>query len=171
MFTILKHTPVWVWILFIFLIYRGVSALKKRTLSLWRLLVLPVLFFVWAVLSIWGELQSKGFGFAGFVLGLVVGGAVGWQLWRNKGSYNTATGLFDRSGSAWTLVLVLFAFVFKFALSVNLHLNTSLATAPGFCLSFGSVSGLVDGIFWGGTINLLGQMWKVKKSIQSRGLL
>lgn len=155
---ILKHTPIWVWGLFVFLVYRGVVAFKKRSVTLSRLLVLPIVFFMWALLSIWGELQAKPPAIAGFVIGILGGGVIGWKLWRNSGVYQHSTGLFERNGSVCTLIFILVAFVSKFALSVQLAYQPGLAFDTGFCAFFGGVSGLVDGVFWGNTVILLLQM-------------
>ena len=46
---IIRNTPFGVWILFVFLIKRGVGALQQRKVSLAKLLVIPSLFLIWGV--------------------------------------------------------------------------------------------------------------------------
>lgn len=45
-FAILGHTPLWVWFLLAFLVYRGVAAMRPRDVSPSRGLIIPVVFFV-----------------------------------------------------------------------------------------------------------------------------
>jgi len=46
-FQILAHTPLWVWALFAFLVYRGVAAMGAREVSPYRVLIVPAVFLVW----------------------------------------------------------------------------------------------------------------------------
>ena len=44
--TILHNTPIWVFALLGFLIWRGVQALRAKTQPFWRLLIVPLIFLV-----------------------------------------------------------------------------------------------------------------------------
>ena len=44
---IVAHTPLWVWALFAFLVYRGVAGMRTREVSPFRVLIVPAVFFVW----------------------------------------------------------------------------------------------------------------------------
>ncbi|WP_244427611.1 hypothetical protein [Bartonella queenslandensis] len=48
LFNILTGTPLWAWILLIFLIARGIIALKDRETKVYRLFLLPLVFLFWA---------------------------------------------------------------------------------------------------------------------------
>ncbi|WP_338049386.1 DUF6622 family protein [Photorhabdus heterorhabditis] len=50
--TIIKDTPIWVWILFAFLIRRGISALYDREMRIDRLFLLPIVFLVWGIYNV-----------------------------------------------------------------------------------------------------------------------
>ncbi|WP_338861107.1 DUF6622 family protein [Xenorhabdus griffiniae] len=52
---IIKGTPIWVWILFVFLIKRGINALYDREMRIDRLFFMPVLFLIWAIYSVLNE--------------------------------------------------------------------------------------------------------------------
>ncbi len=108
MITIFQYTPLWVWVLFGFLIYRGIQALHFRQMSLLRMLVLPGIFFVWAILSIFAELQILWLGFTGFLAGLLFGFGIGWLICKNSVkavTFDPATKLIGRPGSYWTYSL------------------------------------------------------------------
>jgi hypothetical protein len=42
---IISGTPLKVWILFVFLLFLGVRALRPSTVSVWRIALLPTFFF------------------------------------------------------------------------------------------------------------------------------
>ena len=58
-FDILSHTPVWVWVLFAYLVSRGVVALREREMQPGRALIVPIVFLVWGLA---GLLESRGLG-------------------------------------------------------------------------------------------------------------
>ena len=43
---ILINTPVWVWPLLAYLIWQGAQALRPRTQPIWRMLIVPLVFFL-----------------------------------------------------------------------------------------------------------------------------
>ena len=46
---VVTHTPVWVWVLFIFLISRGLKARRPATVTLERLAIIPGIFLIWDI--------------------------------------------------------------------------------------------------------------------------
>ncbi|MEJ2625771.1 MAG: hypothetical protein P8Z80_14890 [Pseudolabrys sp.] len=149
---ILSGTPVWVWALFAFLLFRGIAALRAREMTPARMLVLPVIFLVWALAGMFFELVAWPAALAAFVVALAIGLAGGWANAARLpvATRDPVTGLVCRPGSATTLVLVLVGFVAKYVLSVALAMHANLGAQTGFAALFGGVSGLIDGAFWGG---------------------
>jgi hypothetical protein len=45
-FRILTHTPIWVFVLLAYLIWQGLQALRPRTQPVWRMLIVPLVFFL-----------------------------------------------------------------------------------------------------------------------------
>lgn len=45
----LKNTPVWVYLLFAFLLYRGIKARTPATVTLEKLALIPAIFLVWDI--------------------------------------------------------------------------------------------------------------------------
>lgn len=78
----IKDAPVWVWILLVFLIQRGINALSDREMRIERLFLLPLLFLVWGVYSVIHETANTGIALAVMLVGLIIGMAAGWGLWR-----------------------------------------------------------------------------------------
>ncbi|SFN82492.1 DUF6622 family protein [Xenorhabdus japonica] len=75
--SIIKGTPIWVWILFAFLIKRGINALYDREMRIERLFFMPILFFIWAVYSVLHETTFSNTAFLALILGIFVGGGIG----------------------------------------------------------------------------------------------
>lgn len=154
--TILKDTPLWVWILFAFLIKRGVNALYDRKMRIERLFFLPILFFIWGGYNVLNETVFTNVALLMFILGILAGGIVGWVLWKNQPRLRKGSdsGFIIRSGTPLTLILILVVFIVKFIISAMSGVNPALLHSFNFNLMFGFISGLSDGVFWGGTLNL-----------------
>lgn len=152
----LRATPVWVWILLAFLIRRGFAALYDRKMAIGRLFLLPVLFLVWGAYGVITETELPGVSLSMMIAGLLAGSALGYRLWRSQPPLRDTDnpGMVIRSGTPLTLGLIVIAFSMKFTLTSALYLQPGLRSATSFCLLFGGMTGLVDGIFWGGTLRL-----------------
>ena len=154
---IVRHTPTWVWLLLVFLLYRGLKSTVPREMAPRRMLVLPVIFFVWAVHGMLSELGAPGYALGGFCAALVVGALLGRNLAYRQAppEFDPGLGQVRRPGSFIPLLLVMFAFVSKYALSVYLAYHPELAQTAGYCGFYGMMSGLTDGVFWGLTFTQL----------------
>ena len=78
-----KHTPWWVFLIFLFVMSRGVAALQTRTVEISRLAILPVIFAIWGGYSLFNlfGLIPKRSAFSRFAL--LVGAVVGLVLSRH----------------------------------------------------------------------------------------
>ncbi|KFX06960.1 hypothetical protein KP22_02405 [Pectobacterium betavasculorum] len=162
---ILRHTPYWVWAVLGYLIYAGVKASHPRRQSLARMLVVPAIFMVWGISSIFHTLMLPLAAAGGFLLMLMIGGWVGWACGKRSGTYLPESRGFQRTGSWWPLVLMLLTFCSRFYLSVQLARFPILAHDPVFCLLSGAVGGITAGIFSGVSLRLLNQMRKIRPSL------
>nr|WP_183005563.1 hypothetical protein [Achromobacter sp. UMC71] len=135
--------------------------MRPRRMSVARTFLLPILFLVWVLVSIHGEVTDLRSAYEAFAGGALVGGAIGWVLWLRAGraTYYPETRMIERPGSPITLVLLVLAFVSKFALMAMLAQDHGLAADAAFSAAFGGVSGWIDGMFWGGTLS---QVWHLR---------
>ena len=140
----LRNTPVWVWILLAFLLRRGFAALYDREMTTGRFFFLPILFLVWGAYGVITE------------TGLLAGTALGYRLWRSQPPLRNSDnpGMIIRAGTPLTLGLIVITFCMKFILVSVIDLHPGLRSSAIFCMLFGGVTGLVDGVFWGGTLRL-----------------
>ncbi|ELC6383289.1 hypothetical protein Q8V88_003988 [Enterobacter hormaechei] len=152
----LKDTPVWVWILLAFLLRRGFAALYDREMTTGRLFFLPVLFLVWGVYGVITETKLAGVSLTMMAAGLLAGTAIGYKLWRSQPPLRNSDnpGMIIRAGTPLTLGLIVIAFCMKFIPTSAIYLQPGLGSSASFCMLFGGVTGLVDGVFWGGTLRL-----------------
>lgn len=151
MLIILHNTPIWVWCLLAFLIYRGLQALRPREMTPQRMLLLPVLFLVWALSGIVTDVKNWPIALVSCLVMLIAGAMLGSRIAQGQppAYRDGVTGLINRPGSPITLVLICLGFSLKYALAVVLAEQSDMARDPGFCAVFGGVGGFVDGIFWG----------------------
>ncbi|MGY4155485.1 hypothetical protein ACVINW_001327 [Bradyrhizobium sp. USDA 4461] len=57
--TILQHTPTWVYALFAVLLILGALSLRPRTVEVWRLLIVPVVFIAWGMYGLLLRLDAS----------------------------------------------------------------------------------------------------------------
>lgn len=154
---VIAHAPVWVWVLLVILVLRGIKALQPRTMSLGRLLLLPVIFLVWGGYALAVETSMSGAALGAGVIGLLLGGVIGWCCWRYSPALVAANepGCVIRAGSVLPLIFIVAAFVSRFAMAASLHLHHEWLADTRAMLIVGLWSGAIDGVFWGGSFNLL----------------
>jgi len=163
-YEILSHTPIWVWALLAFLVSRGLNAMQPRTIAPVRVLIIPVVFLVWGLVSL---ISSRGLGFAFvlFVVGTAAGLAAGSALAALMPAprLDRQTGLLAMPGSPIPLALILAAFVVKYAGSVALVGASDPATHAEIASAMALIGGVFAGLFWGRT---LGQF---RRALQADG--
>ncbi|MDC9620817.1 hypothetical protein PSI22_04030 [Xenorhabdus sp. XENO-7] len=164
--TIIKDTPIWVWILLVFLIIRGIKALSNREMSIGRIFLLPTVFLVWGIHSVLTETYFSNLSLVMMGIGLIFGTTIGWILWRSQPRLRkkTNSNLIIRPGTPLTLIVIMITFVSKFIMTALLSIYPILLHSLHYNLLFGLLSGLLDGIFWGGTLNLFISWCKNKNS-------
>jgi hypothetical protein len=74
---VVSHTPVWVWVLFIFLISRGVKARKPATVTLEKLAIIPSIFLIWDIYDLVIYRQLSVATIALWMAGILAGAALG----------------------------------------------------------------------------------------------
>jgi hypothetical protein len=153
-FQILAHTPLWVWALFAFLVYRGVAAMGAREVSPYRVLIVPTVFFVWGASSLLERSGGLAPNVAAFLGALLVGAAAGRALASLMPAprLSPVTGLLAMPGSPVTLVLNCVAFAAKYAGAVALALTSGAAARAEIASVAVAIGGLFAGLFWGRTL-------------------
>ncbi|MEG3129983.1 DUF6622 family protein [Pantoea cypripedii] len=149
--SVLEHTPVWVWVLFIYLLSRGVKALKTREVAVSRLLIIPVVFLLWGIYGVFQETHWTLAALSALVVGLLLGGVIGALLGRRNHpiAISSQPGMIIRPGSVLPLIFMVAAFIAKYVLTVAVIFQPLLIDSLNFNLLHGGISGLSAGVFWG----------------------
>ncbi|MGG7445082.1 DUF6622 family protein [Kosakonia oryzendophytica] len=161
----IQNTPVWVWVLFIYLLHRGINALFDREMRPGRLFFLPIFFLLWGIYGITRETFHPDISLFTMLIGVLAGIAFGYLLWRSQPPlrHSDTPGFIIRAGTPLTLGLIIIAFGLKYILTATVYLHPELREAQSFSLLFGLLTGLVDGIFWGGTLRVFVPWYKKER--------
>jgi hypothetical protein len=152
---ILKHTPLWVFGLFGFLVYLGVLQSRTRSFSPARLAILPaamLAFSLYGVLSVFGaSVPALGAWLAG--LAASVWAIVALRLPRDA-TWSEATRTFSVPGSWLPLGIMMAIFFTRYAVNVGIALDPSLKQAAGFLPAVALTYGVSSGYFLARALNI-----------------
>lgn len=168
LFSILQHTPWWVFALFALLLVLGVQALRPRTITMWRLLVIPGIFIGWGIVTLAARSIGSPVLLWAWLVACAAGMAIAWQTTRLDGvTVDRGRGLVTVPASAFPLVRNLVIFVAKYCLAA------AVAIAPVYSGSLFlwdiSVSGLAAGYFIGWLLRFSAR-YRSAREFQAAGL-
>ena len=147
---ILAHTPWWVFALFVFLVSRGIKALKPADVSPYQLALVPLLLAGWGLYDLARRYAFDPGALAPWLVALALGAAIGLAiLSRAPLSADRARGIVHRPADFTVLPLILIAFGLKYAFAVAVALTPALLADTGYRLADLGISGLFAGIFLG----------------------
>lgn len=147
---IIRGTPLWVWAIFAFLIYRGINALHTHVKSLWSILLLPAVFLSLAINSLVKSNCTTCHTLSMWLTALIAGIAVAWLMndslliRADKRKY-----LIQLPGSKSALLLVISIFAIKYFFGYMAVTHADTCTTPLFIyiklMLYGGISGLTIG--------------------------
>jgi hypothetical protein len=150
---ILAHTPIWVFALLGYLVWQGYQSLRTRTLPLWRMLIVPLVFFLMGLSRL---VLARNNGWEPLLAWLVAA-----LLFASLALYRGArllavdrkNGLVTRPGSPIPLIRNITVFLLQYGIAVEaaLHLDGHIAAA----VIGRAISGATAGYFAGRTVSLL----------------
>lgn len=161
---ILINTPWWVWVLFAYLVYRGISLLSPNQISPQRMLLMPCIFLIWSVYGIFSRLDMPWMALLVFMLALAAGMLLGRIIMRGQpcAIVDSNTGMIQRPGSVIPLIIILMNFSFLYILNVYAGYHPESLAEIKFTVIFSAASGLADGLFWGIFVTNLTKAFGVK---------
>ncbi|MEV3836020.1 DUF6622 family protein [Aeromonas allosaccharophila] len=153
---VVTETPLWVWILFSFLITIGINALRDREMNIRGLFIMPLFFLLWGGISVIDELAFSFWGLVAMSVGLLLGYGAVWSLSRGGRQLKSKEGshLIIWPGTPWIIIFVIITFITKYTLNAFLNIEPELKLSLWFNIVFGVLSGLINGVLWGRTLNL-----------------
>ena len=143
---IISHTPVYVWALLAFLIYRGVLAASDRKVSLRKLFIIPAVMLVMSLVSIKGQ---GVLGAAVWLTGMLVTVLVSRTTDKGEISIDRAAGTVLQRGSWTPLVLMIAIFATKYTVAVMSAMHPELQSQMLFVVAVSGLFGVFNGVFVG----------------------
>ncbi|MES2934086.1 MAG: DUF6622 family protein [Pseudomonadota bacterium] len=147
---IITRTPIWVWALLAFLIYRGVIASIDREVVFKKLFIIPLLMMA---LSIQGIVNTFGAHLMAPVIWFSAAALGGWITWKLVKSDDItprpATGTVFQPGSWTPLAIMMGIFLTKYIVSITLSMHPALAQNMQFVCTVCGLYGVFNGILLG----------------------
>lgn len=156
---ILTHTPLYVWAILAFLVYRGMAAMRDRDMEVRKLVMIPAVMLVLSLQDI-----SAKFGLGGWALAAWAVAAAGVALAAGlAGSERIAASAVPSHvrvrGSRLPLVMMMAVFFTKYAASVAVSVAPQLRQDTLFACIVCGLFGVFNGWFIG---RLVGDMASVR---------
>lgn len=119
----LEHTPVWVYLLFAFLLYRGIKARTPATVTLEKLALIPAIFLFWDIYDLITYRDPTLITYIQWTIGIISGAIIGYILINpDRLSRSSAPRSIHRPADYSALPFMLLAFGVKYVLGVlNRH--------------------------------------------------
>jgi len=160
---ILINTPIWVWALLAFLVYRGLLMSRDRQVTLRATFILPLLMLG---LSLQGLIQHFGVRFESvglWLLAAVCVSALYAKYFGKNGVQVVSERLIQLQGSWMPLVLMMSIFFLKYCENIAVVVQPELRSNIVF-ISVCSVSfGIMNGLFFGKLLRVLSLLAKHKQ--------
>lgn len=144
--TVIAHTPLWVWGLYVALLFLGLQRTRDSTIPLWRMLILPIAVALLAISSVIGASPE---GLAAATIGLVLGSGLGWSLEPRDATRRLPGGRLWQRGEWLTLVQIALTLSVRYVTNVVAAMAPVLGANPIWHLGSFLVTALLSGVFLG----------------------
>lgn len=145
-----SQTPWWVYVLFIFLVQKGIKASKSQVVSIKKLTILPLIFISLSIHTVMTAFHVNTMVIVMWFASIILGSIIGWLLIRNHQFKVDRKKLLIQLPGGWmTLILILAIFVFKYYFSYQIDSDPALASQTGFEFSMLGINGICTGLFVG----------------------
>ena len=149
-FQALKHTPIWVYILFGFLLSNGLRATSERKVNYESIFIFPSLLFVFSIYFMSKNFNLNSFSILMWSLGTSLGIALGFYNFQKlKVRFERKSNSFIVPGTMTTLFLIFIIFTSKYYFSYQIAKDPNLLNQKSFEFFMLSVSGFSSGSFIG----------------------
>lgn len=151
---IVVNTPVWVWPLLAFLIYRGFVASVEREVPLRSVFILPLVMLGLSLQDVLVKFSASGL--LSWCMGFMLGLAASWQLFdRSAVVAHPERRALRLRGSWLPLVLMMAIFATKYAVGAALAIQPTLQQQTHFAAAVCVLYGLFSGVFIGQLLRML----------------
>ena len=154
---VVTHTPVWVWVLFIFLISRGLKARRPATVTLERLAIIPGIFLIWDIYDLIVYRTLTPGTVALWTAGILAGAALGYVLIKQAVITRAeAPRSLYRQADYTALPFMMLAFGVKYVLGVMSAVSPQTMQQPAMSALAIVSGGVFAGVFIGKVARYVG---------------
>ncbi len=147
---ILTHTPIWVWVLFVFLVSRGLRARRPATVTLEKLAIIPAIFLLWDIYDLVMYRSLSVATLSMWLAGILAGAALGYALIRPTAvTRASAPRTLCRQADYTALPFMMLAFAVKYVLGVMSAIAPQTLQQPAISALAIVSGGLFAGVFIG----------------------
>lgn len=144
--TVLQHTPSWVWAVFALLVLLGLKQSRPSQVGPTRATLLPVAMLLLALAGVLGAFASAA-ALLAWAAATVAVATLRAEPAARGARWSPADGRFHLPGSWTPMALMMGIFATKFAVGVGLALHPELARSAGFALGISALYGVFSGSF------------------------
>lgn len=146
---ILAHTPLYVWAILAFLLYRGVIALRDREVELRRLFIIPAVMLALSLQDIAARFGTGGMALPLWAAATCAMGVLAWHFGGARVAAGSRPGHVRVRGSRGPMALMMAVFFTKYLASIMLALRPQLRGDAVFMAAVCVLFGLFSGVFAG----------------------
>lgn len=153
---ILQHTPLYVWAILAFLMYRGVLASRERDIDVRKMCIVPLVMLALSLEGVRGAFGFDGLAPLVWLVGALLGGTLAWRFSdASRIVADPRRGSVRRPGSWVPLMLMMAIFVMKYAVAVTLVIDPERRQQLAFMAVVCALYGIFSGIFVGALLRSL----------------
>ncbi len=153
---IITHTPIWVFLLFAFLLIFGFMQTRTRTVARIPALLLPGGMIVLSLAGIHSSFGLMPLPVAAWGVALMATAVIGYLLFRdNSISYDQQTQKFFIPGSWLPFAVIMAIFFTKYVFAVMRAFSATIIAEPTFIVALCVAYGIFSGYFASRAINLI----------------
>ena len=156
---ILTHTPLYVWAILAFLVYRGMAAMRDRDVEVRKLVLIPAVMLVLSLQDISTKFGLDGWALAAWALAAAGMALVAGLAGSNRIAASATPGHVRVRGSRLPLVMMMAVFFTKYVASVTVAIAPQLHQDTLFACAVCGLFGVFNGWFIG---RLVGDMASVR---------
>jgi hypothetical protein len=146
---ILRHTPYWVWGVFVLLLVVGLSQTRGRSVAPALVLLLPVIMIPLSLFTVASTFGVNAISLIAWAIGVLIAFAANAFVFRAPAGvrYLRDAGKFEIPGSWIPLILMMVIFLARFVLGVTRAVNPALVGNEIFVAVVSVILGICSGAF------------------------
>lgn len=164
MLDIVTHTPTWVWLLLILLVYLGIKQSRDRNVPKNKAFIFPIVMIVFSlhgvISSFGGAFDSLLFWSVSFIATLLIGVLI---FPSQQARFDDSTQCYFIKGSWRPLLLILGIFTIKYTVGVMEGMQSSLLTMSSVVDGLSLLYGVFSGVFAARSVRL----WRLSRPTQA----